>query len=60
MTQTKKCIRCGKDARMWTGHVLKNDGKSVCAGWCSKSCINAWTGYCGPFLKKHGEENING
>jgi hypothetical protein len=57
MTHTKKCIRCGKFAKMWTGHLLKKNGKQVLAGWCSQRCITAWKGYYGPFLKKHGEES---
>jgi len=56
MTQTKKCIRCGKEAKMWAGHVRKRDGKAVLAGWCSRRCVNAWKGYYGPFRWKHGEE----
>lgn len=56
MTQTKKCIRCGKDAKTWTGHVRKRNGTIVLAGWCSKRCSDAWRACHGPFLKKYGEE----
>ncbi len=30
---TKNCIVCGKEAKVWTGHVLKGTEK-VAAGWC--------------------------
>lgn len=56
MTQTTKCVRCGKSAKMWTGYVLKRFGKKVLAGWCSNNCNILWNAYYGPFKKKHGEE----
>jgi hypothetical protein len=56
MTQTKKCIRCGKEAKIWTGYVQKRNNEQVLAGWCSKACIEACRGLCGPFKKKYGEE----
>ncbi len=56
MTQTKKCIRCNKKAKIWTGYVLKRNNKNVLAGWCSDRCCNLWYAYHGPFLKKFGEE----
>ena len=58
MTQTTKCIRCGKQAKIWVGHVVKRNGDIVLAGWCGRRCIKAWKGYCGSFLKKYGEEKI--
>lgn len=56
MTQTTKCIRCNRQAEIWTGHVRKRNGKTVLAGWCSKKCMYAWQAYHGSFLKKYGEE----
>jgi hypothetical protein len=32
MTQTTKYVRCGKSAKMWTGHVVKRSGEVVLAG----------------------------
>jgi hypothetical protein len=57
MTQTTKCIRCGKEAKFWTGHVRKRNGDVVLAGWCSERCKKSWIGLCGPFKKKYGEES---
>lgn len=56
MTQTTKCIRCGKLAKMWGGHVLKRNGKAVLAGWCGRRCMGIWNAYHGPFSRKYGEE----
>jgi hypothetical protein len=41
MRQTKRCIRCGKRASSWFGHVhvLRGQGRgrrTVLAGWCKK------------------------
>ena len=55
MTETTKCIRCGKEAKIWIGHVLKRNGYTVLAGWCSHRCEKAWFAYHGPFCKKYGE-----
>jgi len=55
-TMTKKCIRCGKPAKSWMGHVCKRNGTKVTAGWCSKRCRNARQGYCGLYKAKYGEE----
>lgn len=55
MTQTTKCIRCGKQAKIWTGHVKKRNGDAILAGWCSDRCIQAWEGYHGLFRRKYGE-----
>ena len=60
MIQTKKCIRCGKEARTWCGHVKKRNGKAVLAGWCSKRCLDIGASCHGPFMKKHGEEEARG
>lgn len=60
MTQTTKCVRCGKPANRWTGHVVKANGEHVLAGWCSKDCreiiAGEFQGYCGKLIWKHGEE----
>ena len=42
MTQTTKCIRCGKQAKMWTG-------------WCSRCCIKVWRACHGWFRREYGE-----
>lgn len=57
MTQTTKCIRCNKPAKMWTGYVLKRNDDKVLAGWCSSHCEKAFRAYCGPFKMKYGEES---
>lgn len=60
MTQTTKCIKCGKPAKMWTGHVQKRNGEHILAGWCSKRCeeiiAGKFQGYCGSFRQELGEE----
>ncbi|UCG02477.1 MAG: hypothetical protein JSW11_00495 [Candidatus Heimdallarchaeota archaeon] len=59
MTQTKKCIKCGKTARIWSGHVQTKDGRKVLAGWCSEECINSISdGYFGRFFKIFGEVKL--
>lgn len=58
MTQTTKCIKCGKQAKKWTGHILKRNGDTVLAGWCSGRCIHKWIGYHGLFRKKYGEQSV--
>ena len=58
-TQTKKCVRCGKPAEMWSGYVEKLSGETVDAGWCSRRCANKWVGRVGEFkARAHGEEAI--
>lgn len=37
MKQTVCCVRCGKAAKLWCGHVLAGE-KKIIAGWCSKRC----------------------
>ena len=45
--ETMNCVRCGKPAKIWSGHVdyFKYTGNkmrrvSVIAGWCSNRCFN--------------------
>lgn len=57
MTQTIKCIRCEKPAKIWGGHVVKQNNKAVLAGWCSNRCLRTWSAHHGPFKKKYGEES---
>lgn len=38
--RTTQCVRCGKKARMFTGHVLTKKREDVIAGWCSNRCHN--------------------
>ena len=59
MTQTTKCIRCGKRAKIWCGHIRKRNGRAVLAGWCSHRCERAWMAYRGQFYKKYGEESAD-
>lgn len=34
---TEKCIICGKEAEVWTGHVLRGARKEmITAGWCKQ------------------------
>lgn len=37
--ETTCCVRCGKPARMWSGHILLGKHKVV-AGWCLKGCLD--------------------
>lgn len=54
MLITKRCIRCGKEAKMWTGHIL--DGKkTVIAGWCTNRCLNAYRGCYGKYEESMGK-----
>jgi len=47
--KTKNCVRCGKPAKFYSGHVL--DGKKkVTAGWCSERCANVM-GFRGHYAK---------
>lgn len=58
---TKNCIRCGKPARFWSGHVHR-DGDRLTAGWCSAECYDAGVdrkkrkcaGCFGPWRRKDG------
>ena len=48
--ETRYCVRCGKPAKFWGGHLLIEKGntkKSIIAGWCSKKCshVPGFTGY---------------
>jgi hypothetical protein len=38
--KTKNCVRCFKNAKMWTGHVLQGK-KVITAGWCSAKCSHS-------------------
>ena len=52
--RTKNCIRCGKKAKFWSGHVL--DGKKIyLAGWCSHRCFNV-PGFVGRYIKDMGKQ----
>ena len=57
MKQTKRCVRCLKKAKIWSGHVLRR-GKWVIAGWCSHKCSNA-VGFCGQWTKKMGVRHVD-
>ncbi len=60
MTQTTKCVKCERPAKLWAGYVEKADGEHVLAGWCSKRCkeitAGRFQGYRGRFNWNHGEE----
>ena len=57
-TQTKKCVRCGKAAKLWRSHVVNRKGKRILAGWCSDRCRGAWLDYRGLYRAQSGEEQI--
>lgn len=52
--QTKKCVRCGKTAKRWGGHVLRGREKII-AGWCSQRCYKN-PGFVGHWKKNMGQE----
>ena len=56
MAQTKKCIRCGEDAKLWAGNVLKSNGDIIAAGWCFNCDQYAYYVYHGSFKEEYGEE----
>lgn len=64
--RTRNCIKCGRPAIMWSGHVIRiNDDKSmklqrliwdvITAGWCSKKCMDT-IGFCGQYTENMGVE----
>lgn len=53
-SQTTKCIRCGKPAVLWTGHVRTKAGEQITAGWCKGACKRIWAGYFGPYKASMG------
>lgn len=55
--QTTCCVRCGKVAKTWAGHVLAKDRKKITAGWCL-GCRNA-TGFCGHLQEWMAVETVN-
>jgi hypothetical protein len=56
--QTKRCVRCQKSARLWSGFVAQRDGRPVLAGWCGKTCSRAWFGYHGSYRASFGRERV--
>ena len=38
--KTTKCVECFGPATCYTGHVLMNDYKTICAGWCEDHVHN--------------------
>lgn len=52
--QTINCVRCGKLATQWTGHVIKPNGVEVFAGWCDK-CVDC-RGFSGRWSEDMGEQ----
>ena len=53
---TKKCVACGQPAKVWTGHVLTDDGKHVIAGWCKVHIGKLQLGLHGRWRKWMGRE----
>ena len=48
MMQTKNCVRCGRPAKFWCGHVMLKNGERIMAGWCSHIYFRSLaTGFCG-------------
>ena len=56
--QTKKCIRCSKPAKVWTGFVVDRWYATVIAGWCGKRCMRAWSSYHGLYATRMGKERM--
>lgn len=49
--KTKYCVKCGKTALVWCGHVLRKEER-VMAGWCSQTCQDTKeVGFCGHYKK---------
>ncbi len=58
---TIKCVRCGKKANIWTGHI-KNNTVVAIAGWCwcCREHIKEYiteNGYIGEYFKLIDEIN---
>jgi len=61
--ETGNCVRCGKPAKFWSGHVdyfqyigNKMRRVSVIAGWCSNRCFNN-RGFKGMYFAWMGSRN---
>jgi hypothetical protein len=66
MKTTEKCIVCLKKATNFSGHVIKNDGRIIIAGWCDEhsdlhsinllnknGCFGGWHNEYGISKMKH-------
>ena len=56
--ETRRCVKCFKKAKIWSGHVIDKHGGGIIAGWCSQKCMYT-SGFFGHYRKEMGKKDDN-